>query len=453
MPSSLQYYPDSLYYYLLSSAFVLPAVFFSIWNGRDEELEKSPLLAHSEDSALYMIDSLLSLVDLAEINEGSKLFLNEVLLKHKAYASESVNPILLLNIRHISNEDLQASTKKILNQYFLYLFSRLLDSQKNPPRLRLTFSIFLSSRLQYHNQSLQLLHQTSMADCSIVDVYMIDKARSMVETLASKSMASMTDDIGKSVAAINRASTVFDGILSVSVKMEKFWRNVRAAKSDLDVTKDVSYEVMNDIERLRNEMKKPLYQGFPSLLLAYFKFERSVLNNQLMNDKVMRVIMKKTKSLLDSAYSFENIEQDIDLSQTDQGYAVLECHEEKKFEITNCNKSFARLINYQKDELLGTDFMVHFPKQMQHAARDFLCLKEGFKEQVFILQMRHGYIREFHLSAKHMNDEYDRDILMVRLSQKPQSYNSYLFLADKSGVLAAYSTSTIFLTRLHRFTY
>jgi PAS domain-containing protein len=426
---------------------LIPLAIFAIYNGKDDDLNIPPTQASSLDKALYTIDSIGCMIESSTIDAVSRFNLEHTLLNHKSHIHDSANPLQLLTVGHMTNEDMHASLHTILNQYMMYMYDRLLHAHRNDARLRLSMAVYLCRRMRYQNQAMQVIHQTSRSECSSRYLYLIDKTQAIIECMISKNISDMPADTSKSILANARVEQVFMDIVQLSGKMQKFWKNVAALKSDLNITKRLSYEIVNEIEKLRSEMKKPLYQSFPPLLLAYYRFEKYVLNNNLMNDKVMKVIMNKTKLLFDSTYSFDNVLPDTDLTQTDQGYAVLDCHDEKRFEIINCNKSFARLLNYQKDELTGTDFMVHIPKQMQHAARDILNLKDGIKDQVFVLQMRHGYIREFMLSAKHTADEYDRDIVVVRLSQKAQSYSSYLFLADKSGVIVAYSTSMICVTQ------
>lgn len=366
--------------------------------------------------------------------------LSEVLIEHKSKADYS-DPIKLINIRHLSNDDLKPAATRIINQHLLFVYNNLLQKFPNSVRLRISFAFFLCYRLKYQNQSLQVLYQTLQADCKSVELYYLSKAKLMIETSISSKISTLPEENFKSILANSKVEEAFKMILSISSKIAKFWKNIVAQKSDLDITKRLSYEIMTEVKRLKTDMKVSLYQSYPPLLLAYYKFEKFMLYNQRMDESVLKTITDKSKAAIEAMFNFDNIGSETDLGQTDQGFAILETNDDKRYEVITCNKSFAKIINYQKDELLGTDFLVHVPKPMHNAARDLFNVEREFADRVFVLQMRHGYIREFLVSARRLTDDFDRDLIVLKLANKSQAYSAFLLLADKTGVITAYSTS------------
>ena len=429
---------------MISICFLLPLMAVSLASDKADELMLNPVDVADEDRAVYLMDSLKSLVADAELSDVAWNSVLKVALHHKNNSKDSSNPVHQLNIRLITKPESRSLAIKILNQYLIYLYNGMLEKFSNSIRLRISFSFFLCKSLRFHNQSLQFLYQTLLADCRSADLFRLNKAQGMVEHIISQRMSSVPTESTKSILASSKVEKIFSRIVVLTSKIAHFWRNIAASNSKLSTTATISSEIMIELKSLRKEIKLPFYQSFPPLIIAYYRFEKEALFNESLQESFLASLTEKAKTMIESFYNLENVTPESDLSQTDIGYAVLESADQKRYELLSSNKTFAKLLNYMKDEIVGTDFLVHVPKPMQGEMRSLLVTEREFSDKTVVLIMRHGCIRDFGLSIKRMTDEYDRDIAIAKLTAKPKSASSHMLLTDKSGVVTAYSTGTLF---------
>lgn len=442
MPDSRLLYPDTLFYHLISFAFVIPLFVLALRSDKEDELSEPPKEAVSEDMAVYQMDALKALIGDAEINDDHWHSLLKIMLHHKSLSKDSANPLHQLNMKIISSSETRNNAIKIMNQYLIYLYGETLEKFSSSIRLRISFAFYLCRNLRFHNQSLQLLYQTLMADCRSQELYKLSKAQTMIEETISKRMSSVPNETSKSILASSKVENLFSRMVLLSSKIAVFWRNITNSHSSLTTTANLSAEIMEELTAVRKEMKLPFYQNFPPLLIAYYRFEKEALFNESLRESYLANLTEKAKSMIESLYSLENVTPETDLTQTEIGFAVLESNDQKRFEVINANKSFARVLNYTKDEIVGTDFLVHVPKQMQGEVRGLLNTEREFTDKTVTLIMRYGCIRDFSLSVKRMTDEDDRDIAIAKLSSKTKAASAHMLIADKSGVVTAYSTGS-----------
>lgn len=410
---------------------------------------------------------------LAEHNPQQWSILVGIVVRIKHHCKEALDPIHALTFKLLADVSAKSYCLKIIHQHIAFEYILALKRFGHDVELRTSYAFFLSAFLKHHNQSLQVVYNTPRSECSTRELYLLHKTQIALEQSAGETIGTEanTAEAKKSVYLDQKTEEIVEKIVSITDRVYDFWTNVSAPHTNLAMTQDLSAQIVASLRELRSEIRKPMYQNVTPLMVAYYRFDKQVLFNENQSDMMMQQIIFKIRSQLANLYKLDNITVDTDLTQTDTELCLLDLSDEKRFEVSSCNASFAKLLNYTREELLHVDFLQCMPRELVSEFKERLYSweapqAEGIKNDgglfaalstqranvnvdiPWLFLTKQGFLKELQLSFKRTNDQNDNIIVAIRLKQSPTTSMSMGFLSNRTGIITHFTSSKHSVTRL-----
>lgn len=422
----------------------------------------------SDANKVYLhLQRLKEVTRLAETNPQQWSILIGIIVRTKHQSKDGLDPVHGLTYKLLADLSAKAYCLKVIHQHIAFEYILALKRFGQNIELRTSYAFFLSTFLKHHNQSLQVIYNTPRSECTTRELYLLHKTQIALEKSAGETIGaeSGTTEAKKSVYLDQKTELIVQKIISITDKVFDFWTDVAAPHTNLAMTQDLSAEIIRNLTDLRAEIRRPMYQNVTPLMVAYYRFDKQVLFNENQSDTMMQQIIFKIKSQLSNLYKLDNVTIDTDLTQTDTELCLLDLTDEKRFEVSACNTSFAKLLNYTKEELLNTDFLQCMPKELIGEFKERLLSWDdptnnpetdkglfsalisqrptGNVEIPWFFLTKQGFLKELLMSFKRTNDQNDNVVVALRLKQLPSTSMSFQFLSNRAGIITHFSSSNI----------